>query len=264
MDKIFSFKLNHKDSKSDARAGTFITPHCVIETPVFMPVGTQATVKSLSPKELNDCGSSIILANTYHLHLRPGESLIKNAGGLHSFEGWNNALLTDSGGYQVFSLRDISSITDDGVWFQSHIDGSRRFFSPETVMEIQHFLGADIIMMFDECPPSKAEQKNIAKAVDRTINWAQRCVEKHLSTPFYFGFPQALFGIVQGGVVKPLREKCAIELLKLDLPGYAIGGLAVGESIEDMYEIVHFVSNLLPRNKPRYLMGVGLPQNILE
>ncbi len=260
----FQFSLIMNDTISRARAGTFQTPHGVIDTPVFMPVGTQATVKSLSPAELEQCGCRITLANTYHLHLRPGDALVKEAGGLHRFESWNGALLTDSGGFQVFSLRDISVIKDEGVWFQSHIDGSKRFFSPETVMEIQHNLGADIIMAFDECPPSNAEQTIIEKAVDRTIEWAKRCAGKHESIPAHFGYPQALFGIVQGGVIKPLRQKCAEQLVAMDMPGYAIGGLAVGESIEDMYDIVSFTTSHLPQQKPRYLMGVGMPQNILE
>ncbi len=264
MDTSFKFEIKESDSSTRARAGVFTTPHGDIETPVFMPVGTQATVKSLSPQELEQCGSSIILANTYHLHLRPGDELIKEAGGLHQFENWNRALLTDSGGFQVFSLRDISSISDDGVWFQSHIDGSRHFFSPETVMEIEHNLGADIIMMFDECPPAKADPSDIAKAVDRTLNWAKRCVDKHAALPFYFGYPQALFGIVQGSTIENLRKKCANELVAMDLPGYAIGGLAVGEAVEDMYDIVKLTACFLPEDKPVYLMGVGLPQNILE
>ncbi len=264
METYFDYKCIRHDDVTRARAGIFSTPHGSIETPVFMPVGTQATVKSLSPDELVQCGCPIILANTFHLHLRPGDDLIREAGGLHRFEQWNRAILTDSGGFQVFSLRDISSISDDGVWFQSHIDGSRHFFSPETVMEIEHNLGADIIMMFDECPPAKVEQSAIAKAVDRTIAWAARCVERHASLPEHFGYPQALFGIVQGSTFSSLRERCARELVAMDLPGYAIGGLAVGEAVEDMYDMVRFTSDLLPVDKPRYLMGVGLPQNILE
>jgi len=264
MKSAFCFDCVGKDNESPARAGIFTTPHGTIETPVFMPVGTQAAVKSLSPEELSTCGCSIILANTYHLHLRPGDELIRDAGGLHQFENWSGAILTDSGGFQVFSLRDISSINDEGVWFQSHIDGSRHFFSPETVMEIEHNLGADIIMQFDECPPAQAGKKAIARAVDRTIAWAARCVEKHAALPAHFGYPQALFGIVQGSTSQSLRARCARELIAMDLPGYAIGGLAVGEAVEDMYDIVSFTGDILPGDKPRYLMGVGLPQNILE
>lgn len=228
-----------------------------------MPVGTQATVKALSPEELETCGCPIILGNTYHLHLRPGSELIRDAGGLHKFEQWKGALLTDSGGFQVFSLRDISKITEEGVTFQSHIDGSRHLFSPERVMEIEHNIGADIIMIFDECPPADAEPAVIEKAVDRTLRWAVRCKEEHEKLPFHFGFPQALFGIVQGGTIRPLRERCARELVAMDFPGYALGGLAVGEKIETTYDVVDYAAELLPAYKPRYLMGVGTPQDIL-
>ncbi len=264
MSQHYTFERAGTDPESSARAGVLYTPHGVIETPIFMPVGTQATVKSLSPVELIDCGASIILANTYHLHLRPGDGLIAEAGGLHAFENWDRAILTDSGGFQVFSLRDISKITDDGVWFQSHIDGSRHFFSPESVMEIERNLGADIIMAFDECPPAGAAASHIESAVDRTIAWAARCVEAHGATPPLHGFSQALFGIVQGGVYRALRERCARELIAMDFPGYAIGGCAVGEDIGAMYEIAEYTAALLPEHKPRYLMGVGLPRNILE
>ena len=201
----FSFTLESTDPKSGARAGSFETPHGPVQTPVFMPVGTQATVKALSPAELVGCGSSCILANTYHLHLRPGDELIREAGGLHAFTTWKRAMLTDSGGFQVFSLRDISKISDDGVTFRSHIDGSERFFSPERVMAIEHNLGADIIMAFDECPPAKADASHIGNAVDRTIRWANQCREAHERLPFHHGYPQALFGIVQGGTVESLR-----------------------------------------------------------
>ena len=264
MAKDFCFEIISVDEKSNARAGTFHTPHGVIETPVFMPVGTQATVKSLSPQDLVECGCSVILANTYHLHLRPGDELVAKAGGLHRFESWDRPLLTDSGGFQVFSLRDISKVTEDGVWFQSHIDGSKHFFSPERVIEIQRNLGADIIMMFDQCPPAMAEAGDIEQAVDRTLRWAARCVTAHEKTPFYHGSPQALFGIVQGSTYKPLRERCAHELVSMDLPGYAIGGLAVGESTRELYEMAHYTCGVLPENRPRYLMGVGMPDNMLE
>ncbi len=229
-----------------------------------MPVGTQATVKSLSEEDLRACGCRLILANTYHLHLRPGDHLIAAAGGLHRFEGWNRGILTDSGGFQVFSLRDISKITEDGVVFQSHIDGSKHLFSPERVIEIERNLGADIIMMFDECPPADGEIAAITRAVERTIRWAGRCAEHHGKTPFAHGYPQALFGIVQGAVFKELRERCARELIAMDCPGYAVGGLAVGESTEQLYEMVAFTCGLLPENKPRYCMGVGMPDNLLE
>jgi queuine tRNA-ribosyltransferase len=264
MPDRLSFGLIAKDGASEARAATFSTAHSTVETPVFMPVGTQATVKSMSPLELRQCGCPIILANTYHLHLRPGEGLIREAGGLHKFESWNGSILTDSGGFQVFSLRDISKITDDGVEFQSHIDGSRRFFSPEKVIDIEHELGADIIMAFDECPPSNAEVAKVKAAVDRTLAWARRCLEHHHKLHFYHGYPQNLFAIVQGGVVEPLREYCARELMAMNFPGYAIGGLAVGESMEKMYHMAGYTARLLPEDRPRYLMGVGTPTDILE
>jgi queuine tRNA-ribosyltransferase len=264
MTTPFHYTLHHKDPSSSARAGTFTTPHGTIETPVFMPVGTQATVKSLSPEELAGCGSPIILANTYHLHLRPGSELIREGGGLHRFESWGGALLTDSGGFQVFSLRDISKITDDGVVFKSHIDGSTHLFSPERVMEIEHNLGADIIMVFDECPPADAAPEIIEKAVDRSVRWARRCREAHEGLPFHFGFPQALFGIVQGGTIRELRERCVRELVAIGFPGYALGGLAVGEKITTTYDVAAFTAAILPEDKPRYLMGVGKPQDILN
>ncbi len=260
----FIFNLQHKDNYSKARAGVFTTPHGIVETPVFMPVGTQGTVKSLSPAELEECCCRIILANTYHLHLRPGSELIRDAGGLHRFEKWNGAMLTDSGGYQVFSLRDISKPDEEGVRFKSHIDGSIYLFSPERVIELEHNLGADIIMAFDECPPSDASEEVIQKAVERTIRWVKRCVEKHNNLPFYFGYPQALFGIVQGGIIKTLREYCVAELTKIGFPGYAIGGLAVGEKIKNTYEIAEFTADILPTDKPRYLMGVGKPEDIIH
>jgi queuine tRNA-ribosyltransferase len=258
------FELQYTDTSTNARAGILHTPHGPVQTPVFMPVGTQATVKALSPAELVECGCSVVLANTYHLHLRPGDELVAKAGGLHAFESWNRPLLTDSGGFQVFSLRDISKITEEGVLFQSYIDGSKHFFSPERSMEIQRNLGADIIMMFDECPPAKADAKVLEDAVDRTIRWARRCCDTHAALPFKHGFPQALFAIVQGGTDTALRRKCAEKLIEMDLPGYAVGGCAVGETTQEMYEMAAFTCSLLPRNKPRYLMGVGTPENILE
>jgi queuine tRNA-ribosyltransferase len=260
----FDFTLEKTDPHTAARAGVLHTPHGPIDTPVFMPVGTQATVKALSPAELDQCGARIILGNTYHLHLRPGDELIRAAGGLHKFASWKGALLTDSGGYQVFSLRDISKITDEGVDFQSHIDGSRHFFSPEAVMAIEHNLGADIIMAFDECPPARANTAHIESAVERSLRWAARCADEHARLPAHYGFPQALFGIVQGGTIEPLRRRCAEELIAMNLPGYAIGGLAVGEDIAATYRVAAFTAALLPTDKPRYLMGVGTPADILE
>jgi queuine tRNA-ribosyltransferase len=263
-DNDFKFELESVDKFSKARAGALNTPHGIINTPIFMPVGTQATVKALSPLELEECGCPIILANTYHLRLRPGDELVAKAGGLHKFENWNRAILTDSGGFQVFSLRDISKITEDGVIFQSYIDGSKHFFSPERVMEIEHNLGADIIMMFDECPPATADAEHVGNAVDRTLRWAGRCMSHHEKTPLIHGYPQALFGIVQGATYKALREKCARELVAMDCPGYAIGGMAVGESTELLYSMTEFTCDILPKNKPRYCMGVGMPENIIE
>ena len=259
-----AFHIEKAARDSLARAGVLETAHGNVETPVFMPVGTQATVKAMSPGELLDCGCSCVLANTYHLHLRPGDELIRSAGGLHAFASWDRALLTDSGGFQVFSLRDISKINDDGVVFRSHIDGSERFFSPERVMEIEHNLGADIIMAFDECPPSEADAAHVERAVVRTIGWAKRCVEAHARLPLHFNHAQALFGIVQGGTNESLRDRCANELAALDLPGYAIGGLAVGEEINATYRIAGFTAEHLPFLKPRYLMGVGTPIDIVE
>jgi queuine tRNA-ribosyltransferase len=261
---MHTYTLQTTDPRSRARAGVFSTAHGDIETPVFMPVGTQASVKSLSPAELVDCGATIILANTYHLYLRPGDTLVREAGGLHRFEHWDRPILTDSGGFQVFSLRDISKITEEGVWFQSYIDGSKHYFSPENVMAIEHNLGADIIMMFDECPPGTSDAATIQKATERTLRWAARCIESHQRIGDTHGYPQALFGIVQGGTIRELRQRCAAELVAMDLPGYAVGGLAVGESMADMYGTAGFTVGLLPVNKPRYLMGVGMPHDILE
>ena len=262
MPDPFAFQLHA--TAGAARAGTLATPHGPVETPVFMPVGTQATVKAMSPVELAQCGASIILANTYHLHLRPGSALIREAGGLHRFEAWDRAILTDSGGYQVFSLKEISKVTDEGVAFQSHINGDRHVFSPERVIEIQRELGADIIMAFDECPPADAPEQRVADAVDRTLRWAARCAEAHDRLPVLYGAPQALFPVVQGGTIPSLRERCAAELVKLGAPGYAIGGCAVGEENEVMYRVVRQTAVLLPGDRPRYLMGVGMPQDILE
>jgi len=261
---MLPFELLAENKNSCARAGIFTTAHGKVETPVFMPVGTQASVKSLSPHELTDAGAKIILANTYHLHLRPTSEVIAAAGGLHKFENWVAAILTDSGGFQVFSLKEKRKITDDGVHFQSHIDGSKHYFTPESVIRIEHNLGADIIMPFDECPPSTAEFIQIKKAVERTIKWARICKKTHEKTPFYHGYEQFLFGIVQGGINEQLRECCAKELVQMDFDGYSIGGLAVGESNEDMYKTAKFTANLLPSNKPRYLMGVGKPVDIIE
>lgn len=223
-----------------------------------MPVGTRATVKTLSPFELEDMGAQIILGNTYHLYLRPGHDLIKKAGGLHNFMAWNRPILTDSGGFQVMSLAGLRKITPEGVRFQSHIDGSYHLFTPEKVIEIQNALGADIIMSFDECPPYTATKKYIAESLKTTLDWAKRGKEAHKNSK------QTLFGIVQGGIFEDLREEGARKLMEIDFPGYAIGGLAVGESKQDLLKITKFLNNILPKNKPRYLMGVGTPKDILD
>ncbi len=225
---------------------------------MFMPVGTSATVKTLSPAELLTAESQIILGNTYHLYLRPGHQLIANAGGLHKFMGWPKPMLTDSGGFQVMSLQGLRKITKDGVRFQSHLDGSYHFFSPEKVIEIQNALGADIIMAFDECPPYPATKRYVADSMSLTIEWTQRCRDAHKNDR-----KQALFAIVQGGIYEDLREECAEKLIALDFPGYAVGGLAVGEEKSYMYGITNFLNTILPQEKPRYLMGVGTPLDLI-
>ena len=254
------YELIHECKQSGARRGRIYTPHGVIETPIFMPVGTQATVKSLTPEELKEeVKASIILSNTYHLYLRPGNKLIKKAGGLHKFMNWDRAILTDSGGFQVFSLGDLRKISEEGVEFKSHLDGSKHFLSPEKAIEIENDLGADIIMAFDECVEYPATYEYTKKSMERTTRWAIRCKNAHKNTE-----KQALFGIVQGGMYKDLREKSARDLVNLDLPGYAVGGLSVGEPKELMCDILEFTTKLLPKEKPRYLMGVGTPDYLLE
>ncbi len=248
-----------EDSRSRARLGKLHTPHGVIETPVFMPVGTQATVKTLTPEELQDLGAHIILSNTYHLFLRPGPELIREAGGLHSFMNWPGAILTDSGGFQVFSLGDLRKIREEGVEFRSHLDGSRRFLSPEIATGIQKDLGSDIVMAFDECAPYSCTHGYAQDSLERTTRWAKRCQEALEDSE-----RQALFGIVQGGVYEDLRRQSAAEITNLDLPGYAIGGLSVGEPKPIMYEVLDYTVPLLPRDKPRYLMGVGSPDALIE
>ena len=249
-----------------ARTGRLMLPHAELETPVFMPVGTQGTVKAMSPGDLDALGFRMILGNTYHLHLRPGEDLVAAAGGLHAFEGWGGALLTDSGGFQVFSLARLRRIHEDGVEFQSYIDGSPRRFTPESVMKIQHKLGADIAMAFDECPPYPCELLEVRSAMDRTHRWADRCREAWRSQGMKTasGEPQALFGIVQGGVDAVLRQESGRILAAMDLPGYAIGGLAVGESREMRNAAIECSCEVLPGDRPRYLMGVGTPLDILD
>jgi queuine tRNA-ribosyltransferase len=253
------FELIKECKQSGARLGKLHPPHGIIDTPIFMPVGTQATVKAMTPEELKDIEAQIILSNTYHLYLRPGHDLVKKAGGLHKFMNWDRPILTDSGGFQVFSLGDLRKITEDGVEFRSHLDGSKHFLSPEKVMEIENALGADIIMAFDECAPYPAEHKYVKNSLERTTRWAKRCKDAHTNTDM-----QALFGIVQGGMYRDLREQSAAEIVALDFPGYAIGGLSVGEPKPLMYEVLEYTVPLLPKNKPRYLMGVGSPDDLLE
>ncbi|MDP4180240.1 MAG: tRNA guanosine(34) transglycosylase Tgt [Bacillota bacterium] len=245
--------------QTGARLGRVHTPHGSFDTPAFMPVGTQATVKGMSPAELEQIDAQIILSNTYHLYMRPGEGIVKEAGGLHGFMNWKRPILTDSGGFQVFSLSDLRDIKEEGVTFKSHIDGSRHFITPEKAIEIQNDLGADIIMAFDECIPYPCEFEYAKKSLERTTRWAKRCKDAHNNTE-----NQALFGIVQGGIYKELREQSARELLELDFPGYAIGGLSVGEPAKDMYDMLECTVPLLPEDRPRYLMGVGSPDYLIE
>jgi len=245
-------------SDSAARLGLLETAHGVVETPVFMPVGTQATVKTMTPQELEAVGAGMILSNTYHLYLRPGSDLVKEAGGLHRFMGWQRSILTDSGGFQVFSLGKLRKISEEGVEFRSHLDGSKHFISPEKSIEIQMELGSDIAMAFDECPPCPAEYSYIKESADLTYRWAKRCKARH-DHPY-----QALFGIVQGGVFPELRRQSASQLGELDFPGYGIGGLSVGEPKPVMYEMLEALDPAMPRDKPRYLMGVGSPDCLIE
>jgi queuine tRNA-ribosyltransferase len=258
----FEYTLLKKSAKSEARAGTLQTPHGEIPTPIFMPVGTLATVKTLSRDELLEMDAKIILSNTYHLYLRPGADLIAELGGLHQFMNWPRPILTDSGGFQVFSLGPLRKIDEDGLTFRSHIDGSTHRFTPESVMKIQEDLGADIIMCFDECAPWPADHTYTQAAMDRTHRWATRCYEAHAKSGR--GKQQALFGIVQGGFYQKLREESLRFLTELDFPGYSLGGLSVGEPKDIFYEMLAFSAPRLPENKPRYLMGVGSPEDLLE
>ena len=254
-----TYELVKRDSRTKARRGRVNTPHGVIETPVFMPVGTAGTVKAMKPEEVRDMGAQIILGNTYHLYLRPGHEVVKAAGGLHKFMNWNRAILTDSGGFQVFSLGAMRKISEEGVEFRSHIDGSKHMLSPEKSMEIQNALGSDIMMAFDECAPYPADRNYVKDSLERTTRWLKRCREYHKNTE-----QQSLFGIMQGGMYKDLRRQSAEEIVKLDLPGYAVGGLSVGEPKELMYEIMDDCVDYLPADKPRYLMGVGSPDCLFE
>jgi len=245
--------------QSGARLGIVHTPHGRIETPAFMPVGTQATVKTMSPEELKTMDAHIILSNTYHLFLRPGHELIKRAGGLHRFMNWDRPILTDSGGFQVFSLSEMRKITEEGVEFRSHLNGDKLFLSPEKAMEIQNALGSDIMMAFDECPPYPAEYDYVKRSLERTTRWAERCLKAHARPG-----DQGLFAIVQGGMYEDLRKQSARELTSMDFPGYAIGGLSVGEPKDLMYGMLEETVPLLPADKPRYLMGVGSPDALIE
>ena len=260
MKPAITYELIHECKQTGARRGVIHTPHGDIQTPIFMPVGTQATVKAMTPEELKEeVKAQIILSNTYHLYLRPGEKIVKEAGGLHKFMRWDRPILTDCGGFQVFSLSDLRKISEEGVEFKSHLDGSKHFFTPEKVMQIEEDLGADIIMSFDECVGYPATYDYTKDSMERTTRWAKRCKEAHKTTE-----KQALFGIVQGGMFKDLREQSAKDLVALDFPGYAVGGLSVGEPKDMMCDLLAFTTQFLPKDKPRYLMGVGSPDYLLE
>lgn len=262
MKHAVTFQLHKTDTRTKARRGTLFTPHGRIETPVFMPVGTQATVKAIKTdavRHLGAEGAHILLANTYHLYLRPGHEIIREAGGLHAFMNWDGAILTDSGGFQVFSLGDLRKITEEGVAFRSHIDGSAHMFTPEKSIEVQQALGADIIMAFDECAPYPADRSYVEQSLQRTTRWLQRCKQHHRNED-----RQSLFGIMQGGMYSDLRRQSAEQIVELDLPGYAIGGLSVGEPKPLMYEVLDACVDYLPAEKPRYLMGVGSPDCLFE
>ncbi|RRD70068.1 tRNA guanosine(34) transglycosylase Tgt [Tannerella forsythia] len=259
------FELVQTDSQSQARAGVMTTDHGIIETPIFMPVGTQGTVKAVHIPELEqDIRAQIILGNTYHLYLRPGLDILEKAGGLHRFNSWNRPILTDSGGFQVFSLAENRKLTSEGAEFRSHIDGSKHFFSPERVMDIERTIGADIMMAFDECCPGDADYGYAKKSLDLTEQWLKRCVKRFNETEPKYGYSQCLFPIVQGCVYPDLRTRAAENVAAIGADGNAIGGLAVGEPTEKMYEMVELVNGILPKDKPRYLMGVGTPVNLLE
>jgi len=259
------YTLLHTDKNSGARAGLIETAHGNIETPIFMPVGTAGTVKAVHQRELkNDIEAQIILGNTYHLYLRPGIKTIEDAGGLHKFNGWHQPILTDSGGYQIFSLANQRKLSEDGATFKSHIDGSKHFFSPESVIDIQRSIGADIIMAFDECTPYPCDLNYAQNSLNLTHRWLDRCIDQFNKTESKYDYPQALFPIVQGSVYKDLRVKSAEYIASKNCFGNAIGGLSVGEPAEEMYTMTDLVTTILPKDKPRYLMGVGTPINLLE
>ncbi|WP_179395961.1 tRNA guanosine(34) transglycosylase Tgt [Lacticaseibacillus absianus] len=259
MEPAIKYHLIHTDKHTGARLGELITPHGTFPTPMFMPVGTQATVKTLAPEELDEMGAGVILANTYHLWLRPGEDLVEEAGGLHKFMNWDKGILTDSGGFQVFSLAEMRNITEEGVHFKNHLNGAKMFLSPEKAIAIENALGPDIMMSLDECPPFFESYDYVRKSVARTSRWAERGLRAHKNPDW-----QGLFGIVQGAGYRDLREQSAKDLVSLDFPGYSIGGLSVGESKEEMNHVLDFTTPLLPANKPRYLMGVGSPDALID
>jgi queuine tRNA-ribosyltransferase len=258
------FVIEARDQDSRARAGIFETDHGVVHTPIFMPVGTIGTVKTLSPLDLQENGAQIILGNTYHLYLKPGLDIIREAGGLHKFNGWPGSILTDSGGFQVYSLDELRQISEEGVEFKSHWDGSTHFFSPEKVVDIQRTIGSDIMMVLDQCIANPSDQETARKAHLLTLDWAKRSKEHFLKTSAFYDYRQFQFGIVQGGIYPDLRRESVNGLLDLDFDGFAIGGLAVGETQAVRNEITRFCTDLLPQNKPRYLMGVGMPEDILD
>ncbi|GMA48370.1 tRNA guanosine(34) transglycosylase Tgt [Tetragenococcus muriaticus] len=253
------YRLIKKEKHTGARLGELITPHGTFPTPMFMPVGTLATVKTMSPEELKEMGAGVILSNTYHLWLRPGEDIVAQAGGLHKFMNWDQPILTDSGGFQVFSLADMRNIEEAGVHFRNHIDGSKMFLSPEKAVDIQNKLGSDIMMSLDECPPYNESHDYVKKSIERTTRWAQRGLEAHANPE-----KQGLFGIVQGAGYKDLRKQSAKDLVSLDFPGYSIGGLSVGEPKAEMNEMLEFTTPLIPESKPRYLMGVGAADSLID
>ena len=258
------FEIKKEDQKSLARAGKLTLAHGTVETPIFMPVGTQGTVKTLSPDELEQIGAQIILGNTYHLYLRPGQELIHQAGGLHRFMNWQRPILTDSGGYQVFSLAELNKVKIEGVRFQSHLDGSYHFFSPEGVIQIQRHLGSDIIMVLDECTAYPCSLDEAIESNKITLNWAQRSLNSFRESQPLYGYDQTLFAIVQGSTYEQVRRQGASVLAEMDFPGYAIGGLSVGEPKGDMFEMTQVCTEILPEQKPRYLMGVGKPEDLVE
>jgi len=258
------FTINHRSNKSQARTGVLKTEHGEINTPFFMPIATYGAVKTQSSKEIKNLPSNILLSNTYHLYIRPGTEILEKAGGLHNFMNWNGIILTDSGGYQVYSLEGMRKIDSDGVTFQSHLDGSKHYFTPEKVVDIQRSIGSDIMMMLDVCPPGNATQKEWIDALNHTTNWAKRAKKYFDQTESLYGYHQIISPIVQGGIDLKLRKQSASELMELNCDMYAIGGLAVGEPKEEMLKVVNYLDSILPKDKPRYLMGVGTPADLVE